>query len=588
MKRMLRPPPVRDEQSCCNRKPGLCLASGLCSHSSHISAAKFTLVCLPSSELFSSRASADERPTRDGADGSWSTFAVRIGSPDPQLVNLLPGTSSSAGSSIWTVLPEGCTLAAPNVTTCEEDRGGLFFRNQSSTWSTERIANKGLFELLTFEESKLGLEGAAYYGFDTVQLGYDGSDGPVIENQLIAGMAGYDFWLGSLGLSPVPFNFSEFGDPVPSYLSNLREQKLVDSTSWAYTAGASYHDPPVFGSLTFGGHDTLRWDQEAALTGVPFGADSSRDLLIGLQSISYDTFGSSPLLSEGIYAFIDSMVTHLWLPVETCVALERAFNLTWNATDETYWISEDVHDQLIEQNPSLSFTLGPSSEPGGRTVDVVLPYSAFDLTMSPPFVQEPTRYFPLKRAQNSTQYTLGRVFLQEVYVIADYDRSTFTVAQALFPTPASAVDIVENATQESLIPGGSEPDSNSNGDLSKGAIAGIVVAVCVVVALVAVAAFWTRRRRGVRSDTKPPDGDMTVDEAAAKHGFGAEPYLGPGPGSPLINEMSARERYRQELPAADNSFRRSELSGKALKSQEYPTELVGSTAERRVFELGPS
>jgi hypothetical protein len=149
----------------------------------------------------------------------------------------------------------------------------------------------------------LGLSGNAYYGFDVVRLGGTFNPGlPTLRNQLIAGIADNDFWLGSLGLSPTAFNFSSLNDPIPSLLGSLRNASLVPSTTWAYTAGMPYREPPVYGSLTLGGYDDSRRSKQNSVS-IPFGTDTSRDLLVGLQSITYDTLGSSPLLSSGTQFF---------------------------------------------------------------------------------------------------------------------------------------------------------------------------------------------------------------------------------------------------------------------------------------------
>lgn len=170
----------------------------------------------------------------DGDDGSWSTFHVQVGTPG-QAVRLLPGTSASASDttvsarcgviffsidpeekliviSKWVVRPEGCTQANPNLTNCEDSRGLAFNPNESTSWSTERLDNNGLFQLNTCYEGFLNLTGAAYYGFDTLSLGLPGSGLPSLDNQIIAGFATNNYWLGFLGLSPIPFNFSSQDD----------------------------------------------------------------------------------------------------------------------------------------------------------------------------------------------------------------------------------------------------------------------------------------------------------------------------------------------------------------------------------------
>lgn len=188
------------------------------------------------------------------------------------------------------MIPEGCVDVNPKLTNCANERGYLFQSNVSTSWSTEGIQNGAdgaIFSLNTFEESYLGLSGNASYGYDTVSLSIPGSGLPTLDKLVIAGMWTDDFFLGSLGLSPVPFNFTNLDDPQPSMLSTLFNQSLIPSRSWAYTAGAYYKSPVVFGSLTLGGFDTTRFEPNN-LT-FAFGADFSRDLLLSLQSISYST-----------------------------------------------------------------------------------------------------------------------------------------------------------------------------------------------------------------------------------------------------------------------------------------------------------
>ena len=179
---------------------------------------------------------------------------------------------------------------------------------------------------------------------------------PTLSAQVITGIATDDFWLGSLGLSPVSMNFTGFNAPVPSLVGNLTKNKIIPSASWAYTAGASYRNPPALGSLTLGGYDQTQSVPNNLSFG--FGAADNRDLLVGVQSISYDTLGSTPLMAEGQYMFIDSMVTHLWLPMPVCQAFEQAFTLTWNETAELYVIDDNTHTALLAQNPMFRFSIG--------------------------------------------------------------------------------------------------------------------------------------------------------------------------------------------------------------------------------------
>lgn len=134
-------------------------------------------------------------------------------------------------------------------------------------------------------------------------------------------------------------------------------------------------------------------------------------MTVYLKSVGYDTLGSSLLLSESIPVFINSLVTHLWLPLEVCHRFEEAFNLTWSEDAQLYLVDDKLHRKLSSLNPTVTFTL-EHEESDGDTVEINLPYGAFDLEGSPPFIDPPSRYFPLERAEKPEQYTLGRVFLQ--------------------------------------------------------------------------------------------------------------------------------------------------------------------------------
>ena len=367
-----------------------------------------------------------------------------------------------------------------------------------------------MYSVIAQEEGELGLGANAYFGYDTIGLGLTGSGLPKLKRQLVGGIASNNYWLGSLGLSPVPYNFTDLNDPVPSLLTNLKAGGHVPSLSWGYTAGAAYHDPPIYGSLILGGYDPTRFDSSKSLSNIPFGADFSRDLLVQLESITYDTAGSSPLLAQSIYVFIDSMVTQMWLPIPTCDAFAKAFDLTWDAASQFYLVNDTSHSALVAQNPTFTFTIAS----GDKSVDIVLPYAAFDLEIFQAALDSDvngfnpnssgnsdttSKYFPIRRAQNDSQYTLGRVFLQEAYVTADYERHNFSISQAAFPSTSVAEQLTPIYTV------GYEPPAEGGSGLSGGAIVGIVVgAIVVLVLIVGVVLLMVRRRKKQARETAHP------------------------------------------------------------------------------------
>ena len=170
--------------------------------------------------------------SRDGPDGPWSTFTLRVGTP-AQDVRVLISTAVEAS---WLVLPQGC---AQGDTSCPNLRGQLFNPNISSTW-----AEWGYYELFT--EQNLGIPGHGLFGNDTLGLGIQGSGGPTLQNQVIGGIGIQDFYIGMFGVNPKPTNFSGLGaEGQPSFITSLRNQSLIPSVSFGYTAGAQYRESRV-------------------------------------------------------------------------------------------------------------------------------------------------------------------------------------------------------------------------------------------------------------------------------------------------------------------------------------------------------
>lgn len=216
-------------------------------------------------------------------------------------------------------------------------------------------------------------------------------------------------------LGPKPTNFTNFDYPQPSFLWSLKNESYIPSLSWGYTAGAKYRLKEVPGSLTLGGYDASRFTSNNMT--FSFSSDDSKPLTLELQSITVThTLASvGSLLQTGILASIDSTVPELWLPRSSCDVFEREFGLEYDAYTDRYLVNETIHQNLISTNPILSFQLGNTADNigTGQGIEISLPYAAFDLQAAYPLYNTTTNYFPIRRAENETQYTLGRVFLQE-------------------------------------------------------------------------------------------------------------------------------------------------------------------------------
>jgi len=321
------------------------------------------------------------------------------------------------------------------------------------------------------------------------------------------------------GVNPASTNFSATDKDQRSYMTTLKDQNLIPSLTFGYTAGNQYRLKQVLGSLTLGGYDSLRFTPNNL--SIPFATDSARQLMVGIQSINSKNQNGTgaTLLSNGIMSNVDTTVPQIWLPTQACQAFEKAFGLTFDETSELYLVNSALHNQLLDQNASITFVLGATAT-GGQTTNIILPYASFDLLVKPPTagVANSTRYFPLRRAANDSQYTLGRTFLQEAYLIVDWERRNFSISQCEFSdNMGSTLVAIDSATS-----------SSGSGGTSTGTKVGIAVGivVAIIVITVAVGAFFfikkrkDRQRKGEKVQAEDPHADETIRQGFAKGELG--------------------------------------------------------------------
>lgn len=247
----------------------------------------------------------------------------------------------------------------------------------------------------------------------------------------------------------------------------------------------------VPGSLILGGYDQSRRSNDSII--LP----SVANVDVGLQSITV-TSGNGTItpLKDGIVALIDPTVSELWLPPSVCDEIASVFGLTYHNASDRYVLTTTAHSALERMDPILHFKLGTSTS-GGSTISIEIPYKAFDLEASYPIFSNPTKYFPLRRAANASQYALGRAFLQQTYLIVDWEHDTFNISQALFSAPMPEPNII-------TIPPKLSPKQNADNPSSEippmGAIIGIALG-CFFVLLGAVLGYWLWRRKRTRQKT---------------------------------------------------------------------------------------
>ena len=305
-----------------------------------------------------------------------------------------------------------------------------------------------------------------------------------------------------------------------------------------------------------------------------------RDLVVPISSITGKS-NSSPqinLLSKEIVAMVDGGTPHIWLPMDACKSFEENFGLIYDETSNLYLVNDTLHEELSSQNISLSFELRSSTE---EKVVISLPYEAFDLEVDStyPNITNSSRYFPLRRAANDTQYTLGRTFLQEAYMIVDYERGNFSIHQARW-------DLVNRQAQANIIAidppvNITQQDSGAKKTPTTtiiGAAVGGGVGLLLICALIA---FWfIRKRRRARNGSvatdETPNAELQND---AKHELEtgidrAEMYAGMRAefeGDHFQAELSGDGALKAEMDAAEK-LRIYEMDAAALKPQELQGE----------------
>ncbi|KAK8044348.1 hypothetical protein PG993_004372 [Apiospora rasikravindrae] len=490
-------------------------------------------------------------PNAYGPDGPWPAVEVLVGGD--QKIALYPGREFET----YLLTTDYCTFNASVA--CQAAAAGLYNMGSSTRTAT---GSTGGVQYQAPPNYMLGLPVKSHknltHWVDKVDFQEGSGPVPNVSMALLAesfasypGGQWYPLTVGCLGLgAPETVNqtFSSGSASVPSKNAslvpgNLFERGRVESNSFGMHIGsAAGGSSKVPGALHFGGYDRNRvvgkiltssgdYNRETTLKDIAIRVvDGSSPWSFGAAQEGLLAQGNSSMGSNGIYVHVDGCSPYLSLPKSTCDAIAQHLPVTYNEGLGLYtWNTDDAkYTQIVNSASALEFSFYGSSNTD--KVPISVPFRHLNLTLDAPLVSSPRPYFPC--FTGSDTYTLGRAFLQDAFVGANWGAKTWFMAQAPGPnippsnvvkfaggdaasitaskndwkeswttswkalTPAEAGGSTAVAPPNGADPNNSNSNSNSNG-LSTGGKAGIGVGVGVgALAVIAACAFlWFRHRQ---------------------------------------------------------------------------------------------
>jgi hypothetical protein len=344
-------------------------------------------------------------------------------------------------------------------------------------------------------------------------------------------------------------------------------------------------DATFLSSLTLGGYDASRYI--ANNLSFVFAADNERELVVELAELTAKTTTQSninllPASTGNITLSIDTTVAELYLPQTICDAFEEAFGLTLDNTTGLYLVDDLLHETLLAQDPSVTFSLR-QSRTSNQTIQITLPYGAFDLQAQRPYrgLNDTRRYFPLRSGKDENQWALGRMFLQEAYITVDHDRSRFSVYQCdwTYGKPQEILPILspDYARLSPVTP--KRPTADGSSESHTGVTVGVAVGCVFLVVFVGTAIagyFWRRRCSALSAQRAKGAADA---EAARK----ASPADTDEPPSSPATEKGPNVFPKAELPGQTNVYRHE--MGTDEKEGDSVEVLEVDNTEQPVYEM---
>ncbi|KAI1075554.1 acid protease [Whalleya microplaca] len=473
-----------------------------------------------------------------GPDGPWQAVEVTVGRD--QKISLYPG------HEFQSFILTNSYCDHNNTPACYATQAGLY---NSAKSEIDQTGSTGSIQWRPGPDYMMGMDlvgDAATMWVDNMQVG-----GQTIASTSIALLdASYleypdgrwqPLTVGCLGIgAPKTVNQSFTMNTGPAINASLIpgylwEQNQIASMSFAMHIGSANH---MSGSLYFGGYD------QNLIVGDILTESGDYTKMISLRDISINVVdgaspwkfeslggllasGNSSINSGGIQVAIDGCSPYLSLPKSTCDAIANNLPVTYNEDFGLYFWNTDnaKYSQIVRSASALEFTfLGNTNT---KNITISVPFRHLNLTLTEPLVDHDIQYFPCFTG-NPNRYTLGRAFLQDAYVAANWNPSTWWLAQAPGPNipPSSIIELLENDKEikassndwkeswsgswtalsadeadgsDAVSPTGTAVPPSTG--LSTGARAGIGVGVGIAgLIILGAITFFLRRRKATQSD----------------------------------------------------------------------------------------
>ncbi|KAK6949856.1 hypothetical protein Daesc_008179 [Daldinia eschscholtzii] len=258
----------------------------------------------------------------------------------------------------------------------------------------------------------------------------------------------YPIFAGCLGLGAAPNIPGQAAGAINTSLlaGTLYTNHAIASQTFGLHIGSAAPNR-VPGSLWLGGYDRNRAMNDMLALPIPdpyheFSnaplADISIDVVKGGSPFPWDSKGGllasrNSSIGNQLGITIDACLPYLNLPRSTCDAIAAEIPVKLDEGLGLYlWDTESPDYPRIIQSPSvLTFTfVDPDSNL--RKVNISVPFTHLNLTLTKPLVTHPTPYFPCNAASNGA-YALGRAFLQDAFIGANLNTAMYFLSQAPGP-----------------------------------------------------------------------------------------------------------------------------------------------------------